>query len=98
MAVRINCINKDNGNHYDPHEAITDLGWIDESSGERGKTSRLTMVKFIEIDRGQAYVTDAYGNKAYLVVRESPWGNKYVKTIADGRETNNLLALSECLR
>ncbi|MBI2037838.1 MAG: DUF3892 domain-containing protein [Candidatus Magasanikbacteria bacterium] len=98
MAIKINCINKDNGDHYDPHEAIINLGWLEEATNKHGVNTRLEMVAFIENEGGQAYVKDAYGNKAYLVVRESPWGNKYMKTMADGRETNNLLALSECQR
>ncbi len=96
MSVRIYCINKDNGNHYDPHEAITNLGWVNEANGETGKCTRLDMVKFIEVDNGQAYVKDASGKVAYLIVKLSPNGNKYVKTKADGVETNNLLSLLEC--
>lgn len=95
MSVRIHCINKDNGDHDDPHEAITHLGWIDESSGKSGKSTRLEMVKFIE-DGNQAYVKDGYGNIAYLIVKISQYGNKFVKTKADGVETNNLLKLLEC--
>ena len=95
MSVRITCINKDNGDHYDPHEAITFLGWLEESTNKIGKNTRLEMVEFIE-DGGQAYVKDSYGSIAYLVVRISRGGNKYVKTVADERETNNLLELPEC--
>jgi len=94
MAIRITCINKDNGDHYDPHEAITDLGWLNESTNEVGKSTRLQIVKFIE-DGNQAYVKD-YGGKVYLVVRISRNGNKFVQTMADGKLSNNLLALTEC--
>jgi len=95
MSVRITCINKDNGDHYDPHEAITHLGWVSDSSGKSGKSTRAQMVKFIE-GGGMAYVKDNVGNKAYLEVRTSPSGNKFVKTVADGKETDNLLYLVEC--
>lgn len=95
MSIRITCINKDNGDHYDPYEAITHLGWINESTKIIGKSSRLEVVRFIE-NGNQAYVKDSYNNIVYLVVRISRSGNKYVKTIADGRETNNLLELLEC--
>lgn len=94
MSVKITCINKDNGDHYDPNEGITDLGWIDESSGKTGESSRADMVKFLK-NGGKAYVKDS-ATIAYLVVRTSQAGNEYVKTIADGRETNNLLSLIEC--
>lgn len=94
MALRIHCINKDNGDHEDPHLAISYLGWVDQSDYSRGKWSRLTMVEFIE-KGGRAYV-EVNGKTAYLVVRTSKYGNKYVKTVADGVETNNLLYLPEC--
>jgi len=96
MAVKIICINKDNGQHLDPHEGITHLRWENESSGETGKSTRMEMVRFIENDKGSAYVKDRYGNKVFLVVRVSRFGTKYVKTIANGVETDNLLYLEEC--
>jgi hypothetical protein len=52
------------------------------------------MVDFLERG-GSAYVSKG-GVVAYLVVRKSISGNKFVQTIADGRETNNLLELPEC--
>lgn len=95
MSVKITCINKDNGDHLDPHEAITHLGWINESTKKSGKCTRLDMVDFLE-KGNSAYVKDVWGNIVYLVVRISRFGNKFVKTVADGRETNNLLSLVEC--
>lgn len=95
MSVRIHCINKERGNHYDPHEAITNLGWVNEATSESNKCTRLEMVTFIE-GGGQAYVKNVLGKVAYLVVKVSPYGNKFVKTKADGVETNNLLSLPEC--
>lgn len=95
MSIKITCINKDNGNHHDPHEAITYLGWINESNNKSGKSTRLKIVEFIE-KGNNAYTKDSYGNIAYLIVRISQNGNKYVKTVADGKETNNLLELPEC--
>ena len=94
--VRITCINKDNGDHYDPHEAITHLGWTNESNGKTGKTDKAGMIKYLE-DGHNAYVKDMYNRKAYLVNRISRYNNKYLKTVADGRETNNLLELRECV-
>ena len=48
------------------------------------------------IDRGgQAYRShdDATGSEAAVVTRTSSRGTRYVATVADGRETNNLLSL-----
>lgn len=96
MSVRITCINKDNGNHNNSHEAIAKLGWLDESTGKSGICARLEMVEFIEKEKGVAYVIDRLGNKAYLYVRTSVNGNKFVQTISDGEYSDNLLALPEC--
>jgi hypothetical protein len=95
MSIRITCINKDNGHHQDPHEAITHLGWVNEVSGKTGKNTRLEIVDFLEKDN-EAYVKNVFGKKAYLVVINRN-NNKYVKTVADGIETNNLLNLVECV-
>ena len=94
MAVRITCINKDNGNHENPHLAITHLGWINEQTGKRGKNTRLEIYNWIK-EGGEAYVLDGY-RKIAVVTRTSSAGTHYVKTVADGKETNNLLALMEC--
>jgi len=96
MSVRITCIKKDNGNHNNPHEAIEYLGWLNEATGESDTCTRLTMVDFIEKKNGIAYVVDRYGNKAYLYVRSSVNGNKFVQTYADKKYSDNLLALMEC--
>lgn len=97
MTLEITCINKDGGDHYDRHEAISDLGWLNESTSETGKCTRLAMVDWLEKNTSnQAYVKDTAGNKAYLKVRTSASGSKFVQTVADGRYTNNLLELPEC--
>lgn len=95
MAVRVTCINKDGGNHDNPHVAIAFLGWTNPSDGKSGKSSRIEMHKWVK-EGGQAYVQDAYGNKAYLVAKVSTNGNPYVQTVADGTPTDNLLRLPEC--
>lgn len=96
MAVRIVCINKDNGDHYDPHEAVTNYGWSNEETGEQNKCTREVMVDFIENKNGEAYVVDRYGNKVYCYVRKSVGGVKFLQTYSDNRYTNNLLELPEC--
>ena len=45
---------------------------------------------------GQAYVEDSLGNTAYLQGAVSPAGNPFVRTVTDGKWTDNLLALPEC--
>jgi len=50
------------------------------------------MVAFVE-GGGEAYVKDARGDVAFLRVRTSVNGIKYVQTYADGIWSDNLLAL-----
>ena len=94
--VRITCINKDNGNHFNPHEAISSYGWINPV-GKKDISSRAIMVKWIEDGNG-AYVEDKSGNRAYCYVRKSVNGNKFLQTVSDGEFTNNLLGLTECVK
>ncbi len=95
MAIKITCINKDNGNHENPNVAITHLGWLNETEGTSGKNTRLEIYDWIK-GGGRAYVKDVYGNIANLVTAETHSGTKYVKTVADGTPTDNLLKLPEC--
>jgi hypothetical protein len=99
MAWRFkSCINKAGGQHYDPHTAITNLGWLNESTGNTGKSTRLEIYNWLKKDStNQAYVTDRLGNKAYLYPRENPNGTKFVQTYRDQTWTDNLLALPECM-
>lgn len=96
MAIRITCISKSGGNHDDPHHAISDLGWINDQSGETGKSSRLQVYDWIKSQNGVAYVRDSGGHEARVGTREHTNGTKYLQTYADQVWTNNLLALPEC--
>lgn len=96
MAIRITCINKDNGYHENPNLAITHLGWINEQTRETGKSTRLDIYNWIKDQAGDAYVTDTYGNRAKVITAETYNGNKYLKTEADSSTKNNLLSLPEC--
>lgn len=97
MSVKITCINKDGGNHENPYVAISHLGWINESTHEKGKATREEMYDYIKNKNGVAYVVDSYdGSKAYLETRISSKGTKYVKTEANDTGRDNLLELPEC--
>ncbi len=94
MTVRIVSIKKDGGNHENPHVGITSLTWISDNDGSTGTSTRLEMYKFVD-NGGLAYVMDRFLNKAYLEARISSLGNKYVRTIPDDTQTDNLLSLPE---
>jgi hypothetical protein len=95
MAVRITCINKDQGNHDNPHEAITNFGWVNEQTGGTGKSTLAQMVKFLDVDKGRAYVKNGT-NIAYCYTRPGKF-HRFVQTYSDSTPTDNLLKLPECI-
>lgn len=95
MSVKITCINKDHGNHENPHEAISHYGWLNENTGKLGRSDRQTMVDWVK-EGNKAYVKDNLGNIAYCYVRKSPRGVEFLQTYSDGTYTDNLLKLPEC--
>ena len=95
MAIRITCINKQQGFHQDPHHAIESLGWIEDGTGKNDKSTRLQIYDWLKNQNGSAYVLDRLGNKAFLYPRENPAGTKFVQTYADRVWTDNLLSLPE---
>ena len=97
MAVRVTCIRKDGGNHQNPHEEITDFGWANEQTRATGRSTRAQMIEFLERQNGSAFVKDRSGNVAFIGVVITSWGTKYLRTYADGKWTDNLLSLPECL-
>ena len=96
MSIRITCINKDDGNHENPHVAISRFGWINPGTGETGSSTRLQLYSWVKDKSGVAFVQDNRGNLAYLVAKVSARGNPYLQTVADGTPTDNLLRLPEC--
>ena len=72
------------------HEHIAEVRWRNRVSGETGAASRATMVDFIDNKHGEARVADRQGDVAIGVVRATP---PYIRTHADGRWSDNLLAL-----
>lgn len=97
MAIQITCIKKSGGYHQDPHHAIEDLGWRDDSTGEEKISTRLQVYDWLKQNTdNKAYVRDNAGNTAYLYPRENVNGTKFVQTYADNKWTDNLLSLPEC--
>ncbi len=94
MAAKyeIRCINK--SDRMNPHERITHIGGQDAD----GTTWRITQQKAIDgIGEGKwvFYVTQG-GSIVDVIVAISSHGYKYIKTVADGEQPNNLLSLPEC--
>jgi len=94
MASRheIRCINK--SDRYNPHERILNIGGVN-ADGSRWRLSQEEAIKGIEEGKWAFYVTKN-GKTVDVIVAKSAYGNKYLKTVADGEHPNNLLSLPEC--
>lgn len=85
--VQVLCINKrDRDSRY---EGITHLG------GNSWKWTRDEVIRSIEA-KTNTFFTRVNGNRSDIGVVNGPNG-KYVRTYADGKWNDNLLALMECV-
>lgn len=71
------------------HEHIEEVAWTNPADGKTGKSTRHAMVVWIN-GGGVARLKDAKGDVQVGVVNATP---PYIRTHADGRWTDNLLAL-----
>lgn len=91
-TYRIDCINKPD--RLSPHEHITHVGGPNPSGG-RWRETTSNVIKFIESKEHNFY-TQVGNSSAWVAVRISAAGHKYIQTHADGVWKDNLLALSTC--
>jgi hypothetical protein len=92
MAIQIVCANKPSGNLQDPHEAISDYGWVEDNTGLSGIWTRQIMVNWVR-GGGVAYV----GHPTVICeILISPRGTEYLRTKADGIWRNDLISLNNC--
>lgn len=90
---RIDCINKPDRDSR--HERITHAGGPRPDGAGRWKDSVTNIIGFIERKEHRFYTQE--GNRtAWVGVRTSTAGNKYIQTYADNQWSDNLLALREC--
>ncbi len=94
MADRhqILCINK--SDRTNPHERITQVGG-QNPNGTSWRVSQGDAIAGIESGKWIFYVVRG-GNQVNVIVAVSRYGNKYLKTVADGEQPDNLLAQPEC--
>jgi Protein of unknown function (DUF3892) len=90
---RIDCVNKPD--RYSTHERITAVGGPKPDGSGRWNDSADNVIRFIESNQHQFYTSEG-GATAWVGVRVSAAGNKFLQTHADGLWKDNLLALPEC--
>lgn len=93
MDYRIDCVNKPHRNS--PHEHITHVGGPNPDGNGRWKDTVPNVVRFIEGKQHGFYTREGTAS-AWVGVRTSAAGNKFLQTYADGIWKDNLLALDEC--
>ena len=90
QTIQIKCINK--SDRYNPWERITHVGGLTD---KQWKITQAAAISHIESGEWRFYVS-VNGDSVWVVVEVSRFGNKYLKTEADGDQPNNLLSLPEC--
>ncbi|MFZ2256312.1 MAG: DUF3892 domain-containing protein [Patescibacteria group bacterium] len=88
---QITCINKDP--RFSSYEHIEFIG----NTAEGWKISREDAINIIESQKEKFYTIDkTSGQKAYIGVVRENGKVPYLRTYADGKWNDNLLALAEC--
>jgi hypothetical protein len=90
----IDCVTTPHRNS--PHEHITHVGGQNPNGVGRWQDTVPNVVRFIETNQHRFYTREGNAS-AWVGVRTSAAGNKFLQTHADGVWKDNLLALNECL-
>ena len=90
---RIQCVNKND--RYNPYVRVDNLGGLNED-GTPWSITQQEAIAGIEAGRLSFYVDRPVGDRVDVIVAVSAYGNRYLKTTADGDEPHNLLSLPEC--
>lgn len=92
---QVTCINKP---HRDSqHEHITHIGNITNTPPNRWRMTRETAIAQIDAGQNEFFTVDkTTGRKCYIAVVREPGKHPYLRTHADGKYNDNLLAQPEC--
>lgn len=89
----IKCINKEHRNN--PYERITHVWWVN-SSWKNWKITQKAVIDYIDTWKYSFYVQISW-RRINVIVSQSRFWHKYIKTENDWDEPNNLLSLMECV-
>ena len=90
---QILCVRK--SDRQNPHERITHIGGKN-GDGKSWLLTQAEAITGIENGKWEFYVSRG-GSTVNVIVSTSRFGNKYLKTVNDGEQPNNLLSLPECI-
>ncbi|MBM7331363.1 DUF3892 domain-containing protein [Agrobacterium sp. S2] len=90
MSIRITAIRLSD-TRYNDHQHITEFRWTGYEDGNNGQSSKQQLVEWID-SGGRAYVESGSGRVSVGVVKPSG-GTPYLRTVANGTWTDNLLSL-----
>lgn len=90
MAVRITHVHLEG--FPEDHQHITSYQWVNEVGGGAGTSTKPSMVEFIDVKKGRAYVGTGSARVEVGVIRPAN-GDPYLRTYADQNWNNNLLSL-----
>ena len=90
-TAQITCVCKTD--RFNPHDRITHVGGV---SPTPWKIPQESAIAHIESGKWKFWVKPKNGDPVWVKVAVSRYGNKYLKTEADGEMPNNLLSLPEC--
>jgi hypothetical protein len=88
---QVRCVIK--SDRQNAHERITHIGGNDNGSAWR--ITQAQAIEGIESRKWSFYVSQN-GRTVDVIVATGRNGNKYIKTVADGDQPNNLLSLPSC--
>lgn len=91
MSVQIVAVHMSSPSGY-LHEHIAEVQWVDHGDNTTDKSSVATMVDWIDNKKGQAYTDDGQ-TRATVGTVHPDRGAAFIRTHADGKGTDNLLAL-----
>ncbi len=89
---RIRCVKK--SDRPSPHDRITHVGGVN-GDGTRWRITQERAIEGIESGKWAFYVHRG-GHTVDVIVAVSRWHHKYLRTVADGEQPDNLLCLPEC--
>jgi hypothetical protein len=87
VTVYITSVHLESGGE---HQHISEVKWENREDESTGTSTKATMVDWIDNKKGVARVADGSSYVGVGVVNATP---KYIRTHADGKWTDNLLAL-----